>query len=94
METKQTDRPDERTWRDYVVAWRLINEGWRHGPIEDVFDNGVDAAIERVRGFRESGQMSEREADELLAVLSRPVQDGERAEPRPVEDWEREEPGS
>jgi hypothetical protein len=76
MEMNQTgrgDAPYTRTDRDYVVAWRLIDAEWPQFA-GGVFDEGVDATIERTRRWRqEGGEERHRDADEVLDILTRPV---------------------
>ncbi|HEX6688918.1 MAG TPA: hypothetical protein VF085_09680 [Solirubrobacterales bacterium] len=73
MQTSTADIPHKRTYRDEVVAWRLIDAEWPD-VAEGVFDEGVDATVERVRRWRaEAGAECYRDADEILNILTRPV---------------------
>jgi len=80
MDTKQTDAPNlphERTYRDEVVAWRLIDAECP-AVAGGVFDEGVDATIDGIRRWRlEGGVECHREADAILEILTRPVVKGE-----------------
>jgi len=73
MQAGTADTPHRRTYRDEVVAWRLIDAEWPEFA-GGVFDEGVDATVERVRRWRaEAGAECHRDADELLDILTRPV---------------------
>ena len=76
MKTKRksaADTPYKRSHRDEVVAWRLIDAEWPEFA-GGVFDEGVDATIERARRWRaEFGAECHRDADEVLDILTRPV---------------------
>lgn len=73
MQASTTDIPHGRSRRDEVVAWRLIDAEWPEFA-GGVFDEGVDATVERVRRWRaEAGPECYRDADELLDILTTPV---------------------